>query len=73
MNGSAAPSPPASSSPDILPEGGNIDGEHIDDLVSCLHQAIEFGRNAGRVTRDDAARKLWAIVYPKQLRKAVAN
>jgi hypothetical protein len=49
----------------VLPEGGNIESENLSDLIFCLREAIEFGRNAGRVTRDDAARKLWAIVYPK--------
>jgi Protein of unknown function (DUF3987) len=49
----------------VLPEGGNIEGENLNDLVSRLHEAIEFARNADRVTRDDTARKLWAIAYPE--------
>jgi hypothetical protein len=48
-----------------LPEGGNIDGENLDGLVLRLRNAIEFARNAGRVTRDDGAGKLWAVAYPK--------
>jgi hypothetical protein len=48
-----------------LPEGGSIDKENLNDLVMGLHDAIEFGRNAGEVTRSDEARELWRIVYPE--------
>jgi hypothetical protein len=48
-----------------LPEGGNIDDENLEGLVLRLRDAIEFARNAGRVTRDNAACKLWAAAYPK--------
>jgi hypothetical protein len=30
-----------------LPEGGNIDAENLNDLVTRLHSAIEFARQAG--------------------------
>jgi Protein of unknown function (DUF3987) len=48
----------------VLPEGGDIDSENLNDLVTRLHNAIEFGRNAGQVTRDEGARELWRICYP---------
>jgi hypothetical protein len=48
-----------------LPEGGNIERENFDDLVSRLHQSIEFARSAGEVKRDQRAAELWRIVYPK--------
>ena len=48
-----------------LPEGGNIQSENLNNLVMRLHAAIEFARNAGEVTRGDAARELWRIVYPE--------
>ena len=49
----------------FLPEGGNIESENFIGLISRLRRAIEFARNAGEVTRDDAARDLWAAVYSK--------
>src|SRR5262249_14073740 len=48
-----------------LPEGGHIETENLNDLVRQLHEAIEFARSAAEITRDDQARELWAIVYPK--------
>ena len=48
-----------------LPEGGKLDQENLNDLVMRLHDAIEFSRNAGEVTRSEGARELWAIVYPQ--------
>jgi hypothetical protein len=48
-----------------LPEGGNIASEDLNDLVMRLHDAIEFARSAGEVTRSEGARELWRIVYPK--------
>jgi Protein of unknown function (DUF3987) len=48
-----------------LPEGGDIDSENLNDLVTGLHQAIEFARNAGEVTRSEGARELWRLVYPE--------
>jgi hypothetical protein len=47
-----------------LPEGGNIGSEDLNGLVMRLHDAIEFARDAGEVTRSEAARELWRIVYP---------
>jgi hypothetical protein len=48
-----------------LPEGGNLDAENLKDLVMRLHDAIEFARNVGEVTRSGEARKLWCIAYPE--------
>src|SRR5206468_6955896 len=48
-----------------LPEGGKLDQENLNDLVMRLHDAIEFSRNAGEVTRSEGARELWVIVYPQ--------
>lgn len=48
-----------------LPEGGNIDAENLNDLVTRLHSAIEFARQAGEITRSDEARELWARIYPE--------
>ena len=46
-----------------LPEGGESYG--VADLVTRLEEAIEFAKKAGELKRDDAARELWAKVYPK--------
>src|SRR5207249_8171548 len=35
------------------------------DLLKDLQKAVEFAKSAGELKRDDAARKLWASVYPK--------
>jgi hypothetical protein len=47
-----------------LPEGGHIETENFNDLVTRLHDAIEFARDAGEMTRNKAARNLWQVVYP---------
>ena len=47
-----------------LPEGGHIDTENLNDLITRLHEAIEFAGNAGEVMRNEGARKLWRICYP---------
>jgi hypothetical protein len=45
-----------------LPEGGRpVD---VGPLVARLSQALAFARGVGQMTRDDAARKAWAGVYP---------
>ena len=48
-----------------LPEGGKIEDESVNDLVMSLRKAIEFAKATGEVTRSEAARELWAKVYPK--------
>jgi DNA replicative helicase MCM subunit Mcm2 (Cdc46/Mcm family) len=45
-----------------LAEGGQAIG--IADLVVRLQKAIAFAENCGELKRDDAARELWAQVYP---------
>src|SRR5262249_33228771 len=46
-----------------LPEGGQAVG--IADLIVRLRRAIEFAKNCGELKRDDAARELWAKIYPE--------
>jgi hypothetical protein len=48
----------------ILPEGGDIESENFNDLVTRLHAVIEFGRTAGEITRSEEARELWRACYP---------
>ena len=47
----------------VLPEGGGSYG--IADLVERLKEAVAFAREVGELKRDEAARKLWAQVYPE--------
>jgi hypothetical protein len=46
-----------------LPEGGHFNETAIAPLVQRLHQAVQFGRAAGEVTRDEKARAQWREVY----------
>lgn len=48
-----------------LPEGGDIESENLNDLVSRLRRAVEFAQTVGEIKRSDAARELWARVYPE--------
>jgi hypothetical protein len=45
-----------------LPEGGDL--PPVNDIVTELHEAIEFARNTDKIVRTPAARELWAEVYP---------
>lgn len=47
-----------------LPEGGSLDDAALAPLVRRLHQAVQFGRGAGEIKRDEAARAQWREVYP---------
>lgn len=47
----------------VLPEGGRIHDENLNELVMRLHKAIEFACNTDEITRSDAARKLWDACY----------
>ena len=47
----------------LLPEGGCIDLAALEALVTRLQAAIEFGKNAGEMVRDPAARLLWCELY----------
>ena len=48
-----------------LPEGGSLSERDMDSLAELLRPAVAFGRVAGLLKRDDAARELWAEVYPE--------
>jgi hypothetical protein len=47
----------------ILPFGGNVDEQDLQDLAEKVNQAITFVRKGGRLTFDNAARELWAARY----------
>lgn len=49
----------------ILPEGGHVPEQAIQAFTPRLRRAIEFGRQARELKRDDAARKLWIEIYPE--------
>jgi hypothetical protein len=46
-----------------LPEGGSVDGSAWAGLRNDLAEALAFARGVQEVSRDEAARKLWAEVY----------
>jgi hypothetical protein len=47
-----------------LPEGGAVPAGEMDELADRLRVVIKWASKCGQVKRDDAARKLWAEVYP---------
>lgn len=47
-----------------LPEGGHFDETALTPLIQRLSQAVQFGRGAGELTRDEATREMWRTVYP---------
>jgi hypothetical protein len=47
-----------------LPEGGYLSDEQRIELADLVKPAIAFGKNAGLVQRNAAAKALWAEVYP---------
>ncbi len=47
-----------------LPEGGQLYGVNFADITKRLDEAVEFGRNAKVIKRDEEARELWCKVYP---------
>jgi hypothetical protein len=47
----------------LLPEGGKIDPGGWAAVRQDLGAALEFGRRAGEVVRDDGARQIWRAVY----------
>jgi hypothetical protein len=49
----------------LLPEGGDISGIDWAPMVRELNRAVKFGRTAGLVKRDAAARLLWIAEYPR--------
>jgi hypothetical protein len=48
-----------------LPEGGSLTDAELDALAERLRPAIAFGRSAGLLQRDKAAKQLWATIYPE--------
>ena len=46
-----------------LPEGGNINDVNFYHIDQRLRDAVELGRHADRIVRDDKARKLWIDTY----------
>jgi hypothetical protein len=47
----------------ILPEGGNVDQVAWGQIVESLRSAVEFGRAAREIRRDDGAREIWRGIY----------
>lgn len=47
-----------------LPEGGHFDETTLGPLIQQLSRAVQFGRGAGELSRDDATREMWRTVYP---------
>lgn len=48
-----------------LPEGGRLSEQELNELADIVRPAVKFGRAAGLIVRDEAARELWATVYPE--------
>ena len=49
----------------VLPEGAGTPDPLLGPLVDELREAVTVARTIGVVVRDEAARALWAAVYPK--------
>ncbi len=47
----------------FLPDGGDTDTININDEVAALSEAITFAKSAGRMRRDEGAKKLWYKMY----------
>lgn len=47
-----------------LPEGGHFNESDLSPLIQRLNRAVQFGRSAGEVRRDEPAREMWRTVYP---------
>src|ERR1043166_7640304 len=48
-----------------LPDSGKIEQENFNGIITRLHDAVKFGRTAGHITRDNAARVQWHALYPQ--------
>jgi Protein of unknown function (DUF3987) len=48
----------------LLPEGGNLPAEELEELTVRLQDACAFAQTAGEIKRDEEARELWISVYP---------
>lgn len=49
----------------VLPEGGCIQEVNFEPLISRLKKAVDFGKNAGEIRKDEEATGIWAKVYPE--------
>jgi hypothetical protein len=49
----------------VLPEGGAVPEAALAPLVDELREVVAFSRTVGQITRDEAARAVWAEVYPR--------
>ncbi len=48
----------------VIPEPTRVPEEVLTPLIGRLHEAVTFARVVGEIQRDDAAREIWAEVYP---------
>jgi hypothetical protein len=48
----------------LLPEGGDLDDIEVAKLASAIRRKRDQAADIGLMRRDEAAKKLWAIVYP---------
>jgi Protein of unknown function (DUF3987) len=49
----------------FLPHGGNLDDTKLMEVASRFREAVDFAKNAGRITVTKAARDAWTLVYPE--------
>jgi hypothetical protein len=49
----------------LLPEGGRLADVDLGSAISRLQAALEIGRSAGELVRDEEARALWRDIYPE--------
>ncbi|HEX4796176.1 MAG TPA: hypothetical protein VH370_20470 [Humisphaera sp.] len=47
-----------------LPEGGDLQSEDFSDLYDRMNAALSNAKTASLITRDSAAKELWASIYP---------
>ena len=48
-----------------LPEGGALNADAMEPHIESLRNSVSFARGAGAMHRDEAARNMWKLVYPK--------
>jgi hypothetical protein len=49
----------------LLPHGGNLDETKLMEMAGHFKEAVDFAKNAGRVTMTKAAAEAWTLVYPE--------
>jgi hypothetical protein len=49
----------------LLPEGGRLAREVLDELTLRTREAVASARRVGEVARDEDAREVWRAVYPR--------